>query len=261
MTTSATSQQVYQDEFSSKGYLQLSYAEGGLLYGEWTDFILRNLHETFTSGGVRGEILLDIGTGASIYHLLSACEVFDKIIVSDLVDQNCAEFRKWLKKDPEAFDWTHIIKYVCELEGNRENYEEKAEKLRSKVKEVLKCDALKKNPFDPVVVPPADCLLSCLCLETACTDITSYCDVLKNFKDLVKPDGHILISCTLNASFYHAGNKRFSLMTSKKGDLEMAFKDAGYQIEKAAYATRTDKSKMHIADYGGFYFIHARKPK
>ncbi|XP_069804623.1 nicotinamide N-methyltransferase-like [Dendropsophus ebraccatus] len=262
MANTFTSQQTYIDEFNPKDYLQTYYVPGGgLLVGEWTDFVLQNLHDTFTKGEVRGETLLDFGAGPTIYHLLSACEVFDKIITSDFLEQNRAEFQKWLKKDPDAFDWTHIIKFVCDLEGNRETCEEKAEKLRSKVTEVLKCDALKKNPYDPVVVPPADCLLSCLCLEAPCKDIKSYCNVLKNFQDLIKPGGHLLILSAMNCTFYYVGQKYFSSMTTRKEELEMAFKEAGYQIVKAVYTPRADKSRMDITDYDTNYFIHARKPE
>ncbi|XP_069804624.1 nicotinamide N-methyltransferase-like [Dendropsophus ebraccatus] len=262
MAVSFTDKQSYIDEFNPKEYLQTYYVPGdAAACGELTDFILTNLHDTFTKGGVRGETLLDFGTGPSIYHLLSACEVFDKIIVSDFLEQNRAEFQKWLKKNPEAFDWTHIIKYVCELEGNSENCKKKAEKLRSKVKEVLKCDALKRNPYDPVVVPQVDCLLSCLCLDVACPDIKSFCDVLKNFQDLIKPGGHLLILSGLNATFYSVGQKHFSSMIVKKEELEMAFKEAGYQIIKAVYTPRADKSRMDVTDYDTNYFIHARKPE
>ncbi|XP_044134397.1 nicotinamide N-methyltransferase-like isoform X1 [Bufo gargarizans] len=262
MAAHSSSQQNYIDEFNPKDYLQTYYVPGeGMLFGEWTDFALQNLHETFTKGGVRGDTLLDFGTGPTIYQHLSACEVFDKIIVSDFLEQNRAEFRKWLNKDPDAFDWTPIIKHVCELEGNREGWEKKAEKLRSKVKEVLKCDALKQNPYDPIVVPPVDCLLSCLCLEAPCKDIKSYCEVLKNFQHLIKPGGHLLILSGLNATFYYVGKTYFSSMVTKKDELEMAFKEAGYEIEKAVYTPRIDRSKMDVADYDTQYFIHARKPK
>ncbi|KAG9463382.1 hypothetical protein GDO78_021877 [Eleutherodactylus coqui] len=207
--------------------------------------------------------MLDFGTGPTIYQLLSACEVFDNIIVSDFLEKNRAEFQRWLKKDPDAFDWTHIIKSVCELEGksSREDCEKKAEKLRSKVKEVLKCDALKRNPYDPVVVPPVDCLLSCLCLEVPCKDIQSFCDVLKNFQDLIKPGGHLLLLSALRETFYHIGTKQFSSLYINEEELEMAFKEAGYQIKKAVYKQRPDNAAMDFTDCQGFYFIHACKPK
>ncbi|KAG8569232.1 hypothetical protein GDO81_014310 [Engystomops pustulosus] len=262
MEPAFTSQQTYLDEFGAEDYYKTYYvSEGGILHGEWTEFVLRNLHETFTTGGVRGDTLLDFGAGPTIYHLLSACEAFDKIITSDFLEQNLDALQKWLKKDPKAFDWTDIIKYVCELEGNGETCEKKAETLRRKVKEVLKCDALKRNPFDPIVLQPADCLLTCLCLEAPCEDIKSFCNVLKNFKDLIKPGGHLLILSVLDATFYYVGKKYFSSMTTRKEELEAAFKEAGYEIEKAVYAPRIDNSRLDLADYKGYYYIHARKPK
>ncbi|KAM4016814.1 indolethylamine N-methyltransferase-like isoform 1-T2 [Anomaloglossus baeobatrachus] len=262
METPFSSQQSYIDDFSASDYFQTYYKEGeGVICGEWTDFVLRNLHETFTTGGVKGDTLIDFGAGPTIYHLLSACEVFDKIITSDFLEQNRAALQKWLKKDPDAFDWTAAIKRVCELEGDGDNYEKKAETLRSKVKEVLKCDALKTKPFDPVVLQPADCLLTCLCLEAPCKDIKSFCNVLKNFKDLIKPGGHLLILSILDATFYYVGNRYFSSMTTRKEELEEAFKEAGYEIEKAIYAPRNDQSRMDVCDYRGYYYICARKPK
>ncbi|XP_063799282.1 indolethylamine N-methyltransferase-like [Pseudophryne corroboree] len=262
MKTPFTTQQTYIDEFNPLDYYNTYYAPGeGKFTGEWTDFVLRNLHETFSPGCVEGDTLIDFGCGPTIYHLLSACEVFNNIITSDFLEQNRAEFQKWLKKDPDAFNWTHVIKYVCELEGNRENYEEKAEKLRSKVKQVLKCDALKSNPYDPLVLPPADCLLTCLCLEAPCEDMESYCNVLKNFKNLLKPGGHLLVLSMLNATFYYVGNKRFTCLYITKNDMEMAFIKAGYEIKKMVVTPRTDMSRMDLFDHDSQYFVHACKPK
>lgn len=70
-------------------------------------------------GGVKGDSLIDIGSGPTIYQLLSACESFKEIIASDYTDRNHWELEKWLKNEPGAFDWTPVVEYVCELEGNR----------------------------------------------------------------------------------------------------------------------------------------------
>ena len=69
--------------------------------------------------GVKGDLLIDIGSGPTIYQLLSACESFKEIIATDYTDQNLQELEKWLKKEPGAFDWSPVVTYVCELEGNR----------------------------------------------------------------------------------------------------------------------------------------------
>ncbi|XP_018427124.1 PREDICTED: nicotinamide N-methyltransferase-like [Nanorana parkeri] len=260
MEASFTSQKTYIDEFSPVEYFNMYYdSEQGKL-PEWTDFVLQTLHEVFSSGGVEGDTIIDIGSGPTIYQLLSACEGFNKIIVSDFLEQNLAELQKWLKKEPGKFDWTSYIKHVCELEGNRVSWDEKAEKLRSKVKEVLRCDVLKKNPFEPLTLAPVDCVISCLCLEVACKDMDSFYNALTNLKDFIKPGGHLLLLSMLNSRYYAIGNTFFSTLPITKEGLEKALKDAGYEIVEIKYAAQNYQSNVEIFTGDTHYYVKARKP-
>ncbi|KAM5142361.1 nicotinamide N-methyltransferase-like [Mantella aurantiaca] len=258
-----TSSQAYIDDFDPVNYYRSYYLlEEGSHTGEWIHFVLRNLHETFTSGDVKGDLLVDIGAGPTIYHLLSACEAFDNIVTSDFLEQNRAQLQKWLRKDPDALDWTPIVKLVCELEGNSdsESCRKKEEKLRRTVLGVLKCDVLKKNPYDPVVMPQADCLISCLCLEAPCKDVESFTDVLRNLKGLLKPGGHILIQSVLNCSYYYVGQHKFFSLAITKEDLEIAFNEAGYEIVKLYVIQCIEKQGIDVSNRDSYYFLHARKP-
>ncbi|MEE6520342.1 hypothetical protein FKM82_018180 [Ascaphus truei] len=149
------------------------------------------------------------------------------------------------------------LMFIC---FDSENWKEKEGTLRRTVKQVLKCDVLKRNPFEPEVLPPADCILSCLCLEAPCKDIKSLCNTLKNFHDLLKPGGHLIVLSSLNCSFYYVGQKCFYCMAITKEGLELAFKGAGYEIEKLEVVPREDRSALNISDYDSCYFVHARKP-
>nr|DBA16244.1 TPA: hypothetical protein GDO54_003656 [Pyxicephalus adspersus] len=261
MGTPYTPSQTYIDEFDPEDYYKTYYdSEEGTLTGEWLHFALRNLHETFTSGGVKGDILIDFGAGPTIYPLVSACEVFKNIITSDFLEQNRAQIEMWLRNDPGAFDWTPIVKFVCELEGNSESCKKKEEQLRRTVTKVVKCDALKKNPFEPAEMPQADCLISCLCLEAPCKDVESFTNALRNLKVFLKPGGHIIIQSVLNCTYYYVGQKRFSCLTISKEDLEAAFKEAGYKIVKVKVIPCTEKPRMDIGNQDSYYFIHARRP-
>ncbi|XP_044134395.1 nicotinamide N-methyltransferase-like [Bufo gargarizans] len=253
------SEQMYINEFDPVVYYQTYYSAGkGGIATEWTDFALQNLHEIFCSG-VKGDILIDFGAGPGFYHLFSSCEVFNSIITSDFLEQNREQLEKWLKKDPAALDWSHFAKYVCELEGNRDNWEKKEETLRRKITKVLKCDALADKPFD-VPMPEADCLISCLCLENVCQDREAFINVLQKLKELLKPGGHIIIQSILNCSYYHIGNSCFSHLPLSKDDVEKSFKEAGYEIVKIKVLARSVKSEMEVSDSDGYYCIHARKP-
>ncbi|NP_001396196.1 nicotinamide N-methyltransferase isoform 5 [Mus musculus] len=121
MESGFTSKDTYLSHFNPRDYLEKYYSFGSrhCAENEILRHLLKNLFKIFCLGAVKGELLIDIGSGPTIYQLLSACESFTEIIVSDYTDQNLWELQKWLKKEPGAFDWSPVVTYVCDLEGNR----------------------------------------------------------------------------------------------------------------------------------------------
>ncbi|XP_072012445.1 nicotinamide N-methyltransferase-like isoform X2 [Engystomops pustulosus] len=214
-------------------------------------------------GGLGGDMLLDIGTGPSIYHLLSACESFPHIITTDFTDSNRQELERWLRREPGTFDWSEIVKTVCDLEGHsRDNWMEKENKLRSKIQKVLKCDVTKSNPLDPTVIPPADCLITALCLETACRDIAMYNRSLKNITTLLKPGGHLVLIGVLGDSFYKVGNEKFFCLALDEQAVRNAVIDAGYSIKNTEVYNIPDQTLCaHITDSYANIFLVAQKNK
>uniref|UniRef100_A0A8C5Q2R9 Nicotinamide N-methyltransferase n=1 Tax=Leptobrachium leishanense TaxID=445787 RepID=A0A8C5Q2R9_9ANUR len=261
METPFTNTEIYIQDFNPKDYYDTYYSPGtGALQGEWTHFALKNLHELFSSGQVKGDTMIDIGTGPTIYQLLSACKAFKNIILSDFLEPNRVELKRWLDKEPGRMDWSELVQACCDLEGNSEKCEKKENKLCESVKNILKCDVLKKNPFEPLVLPQVDCLLSCLCLEAACKDVAAYRDTVRNLKDLLKPGGHIILLSMLQSTFYYVGDKRFSGLQITKEDIERAFKEGGYEILRLDTEPRQDMSMLSLSDYETLYLLHARKP-
>ncbi|CAN2391766.1 NNMT/PNMT/TEMT family [Pristimantis euphronides] len=257
-----TGKDEYQKLFSPKAYLESFFNLGsGSMGDEYLYFILKQLVETFHSGKVKGDTLLDIGTGPCIYQLLSACEAFNNIIVSDFTDTNREEFNVWLKNEPEAFDWTSVVKRICQLEGDRISCQEKEERLRKTIKQVLKCDVLKTNPIEPVTIPQVDCLLSCLCLEAACKDYESYVTALKNMTSLLKLDGYLVLTGVLGNSFYMVGDVKFDALTLSEDYLRETITGAGYVIENFQFSKKTEASLEDKADFTAYYIIIARKEK
>ncbi|XP_059575819.1 nicotinamide N-methyltransferase-like [Alligator mississippiensis] len=256
---SFTEGEVYQAHFHPRDYLETWYNfDGGLSNkNSLMTSVLRNLHKVFSAGDVKGDTLIDIGSGPTIYHLLSACEKFNEIIISDYTDRNRQELEKWLKKEPGAFDWTPAVKYVCELEGQREKWAEKEEKLRKKVKQVLKCDVRKPNPLAPVTLPAADCLLSMLCLEAACKDLGTFRAAVKNISSLVKPGGHLVLNTVLKGTYYLVGQHNFSCLGLDRESVEAAVRDAGCIIEHIQEAP--EPAPESISDYTDLVSLVARK--
>ncbi|XP_054854572.1 nicotinamide N-methyltransferase-like isoform X2 [Eublepharis macularius] len=233
MAAAFTKKDYYDRHFIPKAFLEMYFAfhpekaKGTALLV----FGLKKLYKAFNSGGIKGDTLIDIGSGPTIYQFLSACESFREIIASDYTDGNREEMQRWLRKEPGAFDWSPVVKYLCEMEGDREKWIEKEEKVRKAIKRVLKCDVTQPNPLAPLSLPPADCVLCTRCLEAACTDLPTYHSALKNMSSLIKPGGHLVFFAVLESTFYMVGQHRFSNLYVDQKCVEEAVKEAGFDIE------------------------------
>nr|XP_056716361.1 nicotinamide N-methyltransferase-like isoform X1 [Euleptes europaea] len=251
--------EAYLQHFRPQDYMKTYYSfnPDRAADNAFLTFSLKILHKAFILDGLKGNTLIDIGSGPSIHQFLSACESFQEIIATDYTDQNREEMQRWLKKEPGAFDWSLLVKYVCELEGDRERWAEKEEKVRRTIKQVLKCDVTQADPLAPLVVPPADCVLSVLCLETACEDLPTYRSAVKNIGSLVKPGGHLILVTALKTTFYIPGQNRFHALYLEQETVDNAVKGAGFDIVWAELKELCDS--LHGSNKRGRYVLVAQK--
>ncbi|XP_015277812.1 PREDICTED: nicotinamide N-methyltransferase-like [Gekko japonicus] len=259
MEKTLISKEDYLQHFGPQDYAKTYYSLSPDSGSENTilTFSLKNLHKAFILDGIKGDTLIDIGSGPTIYQFLSACESFREIIATDFTDQNREEMQRWLRKEPGAFDWSTIAKFVCELEGDREKWVEKEEKVRRTIKQVLKCDVTQASPLAPLVVPPADCVLSLLCLESASKDLPTYSSAVKNAGSLVKSGGHLILVTCLESTFYMAGQNRFFCLYLEQENVDNAVKAAGFDIvwaklERVVYS-------VDVSNNRGMYALVAQK--
>ncbi|XP_041425242.1 indolethylamine N-methyltransferase isoform X2 [Xenopus laevis] len=209
--------------------------------------------------GVKGETLIDIGQGPTIYQDLSACESFKEIIGAEYTERNREYYKKTLRNEPGIFDWTTVIQTVCDLEGKGTTVEEKREKLKKTVTKIIKCDINKSNPVEPLVLPRVDCVMAIGCLECV-RDLDSFCDALKNISSLLKVGGHLIIDELLNGTYYFLGGTRFSCVTLTEEFMRNAITDAGFAIiDLEVQAINRDKQQYNISDNDSDIFILARK--
>ncbi|XP_053125720.1 nicotinamide N-methyltransferase-like [Hemicordylus capensis] len=259
METEFTEKDFYAQHFVPKQYLENYYcfrsgkdAENSLL-----TTCLQNLHKVFSLDGIKGDTLIDIGSGPTIHQFLSACESFREIVASDYTDQNREEMQRWLRKEPDAFDWSPMVQYVCELEGDREKWARKEEQVRRAITQVLKCDVTLPNPLAPLTLPPADCLLSSLCLEGACKDLSVYRSAVRNISSLLKPGGHLVLFGVLEETFYMVGQHQFSCLYLEQKDVEEAVREAGLRVQWVKEARM--QFSPSVSDLKGVFTLVAQK--
>ncbi|XP_051847255.1 nicotinamide N-methyltransferase-like [Antechinus flavipes] len=235
MESNFSPKDAYVSHFNPRIYLETYYslAPNPSKESQVLKFILRKLSEIFSPDKMKGDLLIEIGSGPTIYQFLSACELFKEIVATDYADQNLKEINQWLKKEPGAFDWSPVVKYVCELEGDRDKWTDKEEKLREKVKQVLKSDVTQSQPLGSVSLPQADCLLTIYCLETSCKDLPTYQQALKNISSLLKPGGSLVLISALKGYYYMVEDKKFFCLPLTPEEIKDALEKAGFICDKS----------------------------
>ncbi|XP_069489048.1 phenylethanolamine N-methyltransferase [Ambystoma mexicanum] len=262
MTSIAAVGENYQ-KFNPRAYLQNNYMPPRADFSSEDCAVpwkLRCLAEAFATGEIGGKTLIDIGSGPTIYQLLSACDHFEEIIVTDYLEVNRQVLRRWLQDEPGGFDWSPYLKHACSLEGKGEHWREKERKLREKTKHVLPIDIHQPKPlWSSQVQEPADTLVSAFCLEASSPDMESFQRALANVTTLLKPGGHFLMIGALEESYYLAGEAKLLVVPVTEADVKETFLQNGYRICQFRTYVMPPSLKIGVDDVRGIFFVNAQK--
>ncbi|XP_078496164.1 nicotinamide N-methyltransferase-like [Lissotriton helveticus] len=247
--------------YTAKVFRENFLRQGSSFFENGVAEIFSHFIKIVSSGDVKGENLIVLSFGPFVYFTLPICDNFNEITFACADDNSIQEMQKWLKNEPDALDWSHIMKMICELQGCGEKWIEKQDMLKTKVKPVLKHDVTSCNPLSPVIHPPADCLLLVHCLEHFVTDEKSYCKALNNVSTLLKTGGLLIMTAVLQTTFYMCGDFKFPLLWLEEDFLKDAIKGAGYVIEEFHIYRRHSEKLYDITDYKYIAFLKAHKER
>ncbi|XP_078496166.1 nicotinamide N-methyltransferase-like [Lissotriton helveticus] len=221
--------------------------------------LLPSFNKIFTSGGVKGELLINLSCGPFIQWVFPACDYFSDIVLGSSTDQCNAVIEKWWRNEPGALEWSHVAKVVCEFQGNRDAWPEKQNMLQGKITHVVKYDISKCNPVSPTVLPQADCLILPHCLEIHMTNKEGFCSALRNASTLLKNGGHLIMIGCLEATFYMIAGFKFPHLCIDESFVRKALSEADYVIEELQVFPRKCNQLHDVIDYSSAILVHARK--
>ncbi|XP_075449403.1 nicotinamide N-methyltransferase-like [Ascaphus truei] len=248
----------HDEEYDPRLFAETYFSETSVITEDRQNLV-RTLYKIFSSGEVTGKTLLDVSNGSSIYQLLPACESFQEIIVAESNERVKRDLEKWLNKEPDAFDYSHTSKLLCELEGKSVMGHEKEEQLRRAIKHILICDFTKENPLHPVILPKVDCLITICYLEVVSKDLDAYRSNLKKVSSLIKIGGHLVLFVAISMSYYMIGEHKFYVLKYDEEFVRKALTDTGFVIKSVDLHTR--KQTTHLTDYEHIGFIWAQKER
>ncbi|XP_056399888.1 indolethylamine N-methyltransferase-like isoform X1 [Hyla sarda] len=245
------SRQYLEDYFSDKP--DMAFGDDTLI------FPMENLTKTFAEGHMKGDVLIDLSAGPMVHHLYSACDFFRHIIVLKVTDRCILELKRWLDTRTGAFDWGHATKLHVEKENKSDQLQDKEEKVRSAVQHVMKCDLEKENMMDPIVLPPADCIISAGLLDKISKDQDDYRRYLRKFSGLLKPGGHLILLGALDMTYFTVGKDKFHFLTYDEDFVRKTLVGEGFVIDYCKVKKSTIVSDLF--DYKALLFIAAHKEK
>ncbi|TRY58253.1 hypothetical protein DNTS_028671 [Danionella cerebrum] len=221
------------------------------------------LHKAFVDDDIRGDILVDVGSGPTLYQTMSGCERFDRVILSDFLEVNRKELQCWLQEGKSSIDWAPYFKYVCELEGRSPSeWEEKATRLRSVVSDVVPIDVHQSSPISPDLLASsgADCLVSSFCLESVSNDFPAFTRAMQNISRLLKKGGYLLLIGALGESFYMgAAGLYIPVVPLEESQVCSSLKECGYELLQLCIYHLPPDMKVGVDDVTGVFFVKAKK--
>ncbi|XP_040182235.1 indolethylamine N-methyltransferase-like [Rana temporaria] len=243
----------------SRSHLDLYFSnEEEMVFAEDTiTFPMACFHYLLSTGRVKGTFLIDISSGSFIHHLYSASNFFKKMILLKFQERCIMELNRWLHDRTGAYDWSHTSSAAAELEGTRDQLQEKEMRLRSSIKQILKCDFEEENITSPVLLPLADCIISAVILEVISKNEDEYMKNLEKIIKLLKPGGQLLLIAILDATYWTAGTERFHSFKCNEEFVKNAFGKVGLAIDYCAVQRRRNVSD--IIDYKAIIVIVGRK--
>ncbi|CAB1312176.1 unnamed protein product [Coregonus sp. 'balchen'] len=186
--------------------------------------------------------------------VLSACEVFDTVFLTDFLEVNRQELRRWLQGEGKGYsslDWTPYLQH-------------KAARLRSVVSDILPIDVHLPRPLpldSQLPTAGADCLVSCFCLESVSPDLASFTRALGHIRGLLRPGGHLLLIGALGESYYMGGpGVRIPVVPLDEAQVCASVRASGYTLVRLEVYTLPQGMKVGVDDVTGVFFVKARKP-
>ncbi|XP_013419727.1 nicotinamide N-methyltransferase [Lingula anatina] len=250
----------YDVLFEPDVYLSDQYSDFVTSSSSEITAIMNRLHEVYSTGNIKGQRLLDIGTGPSLVNLISASRCFEEIYLSDFSTANRDALKKWQKKEErETWSWESFFRHVAKLEGNEDSWNSLQDEFRDKTKAVYFCDVNNANPLSPVDTSPFDTITTSYCLETACQNEGEYRQAMKNVASLLKPRGYFIMLAGLKETYYLVGGNNWRTLPLQEEQYRDALQKADLEVVSWHPIKRQENVLDIESDYVGCFIVVARK--
>ncbi|MEA5463711.1 guanitoxin biosynthesis pre-guanitoxin forming N-methyltransferase GntF [Leptothoe sp. PORK10 BA2] len=175
---------------------------------------------------------LDFGSGPIISHIIPLVTKAQVVHVSEYIESNLLELKKWLSADKEAYDWRLFTQKVLQLEGNHEStafdVQQRESEVRKKVTHVIPGDVRETHPlgeskhcFYPLVTAH-------YCAEGISLNKDEWRTYMRNIMSMVQPGGTLITSACGSGNYYRVGESCFPSTELNPQDVLSCFLENGF---------------------------------
>jgi hypothetical protein len=212
--------------FDPGAYLNEYYAD----LGEENLALLQFYADVFRTMSPKS-IMLDFGSGPTIYSLIAAVTKVKEIHIVEYLEANRLELRKWFHGDTTAFNWRHLIRAALQIEkrGHCSAFDilRRTAKIRHSVTSIGRCDVRQVPPFIRGR-QRYDVVASNFCAESITDNHEEWRAFVANIASLVAVGGTFLITALKKATCYSVGSVFFPAVSVDEEDLTEILREVGF---------------------------------
>ncbi|MGE0824970.1 MAG: guanitoxin biosynthesis pre-guanitoxin forming N-methyltransferase GntF [Candidatus Binatia bacterium] len=241
--------------FDPRAYLHEYYAD----LGEENLAILRFYVDVFRQLPQQ-RIVLDVGSGPTIYSLISAATKAGEIHIAEYLEANRVEIRKWLSGDNTAFNWRPFIAQSLWFEQTGPcsafDIRRREAAIRNRVTYITRCD-LRQVPSFLGGRQTYDVVMSNFCAESITDDFEEWRFFVANLASLVNVGGTFVMTALKNATCYAVGPMLFPAVSIAEIHVMQRLLELGFSRENIVIrSVPADRPSRH---YEGLMLVAAVK--
>ena len=253
--------------FDSDDYLRTRFYDSNI--PDRVLFLLDSFHEAFLHLPSRSLKILDYGVGPVVMNSISAAAHASELVWSDYSEKNLETLRKWLGKDPTAFNWSPFFDNVVKkLEGKSEKEAREREEVVRQVVKVAHCDINADPPIQKEFVGPYDVVIDSGCLAVACYTKEKFRIGLSKVSGLLKVGGTFMMyepefrTMEIEAGEYTVGSEKYPTLCLTGEYLAGVLKEQGFtdvNVQQCSLDPKTLAQGYQFKDMVGWLFVTAIK--
>jgi hypothetical protein len=172
---------------------------------------------------------IELGCGPVLHHAAQVVPWVDRLDMADVQESNLEEIRRWLRGDPDAFDWSVFIggeRGVLDAEDGRGGSLAEREALMRARIHVMTCDLREPLPLgEPVQYP---LVTSYYCAEWVDPTIVGWETTMRRVSSLVSSGGWLFLAGVHATDFCVVNHRRIPCARVTADDVRRVLGELGF---------------------------------